>query len=232
MDYLHDLQLYIVFIGFWCYFGIHSILFVSNAFVLFFLTLSLIFKSLRDLNSLDFKTQFYGTLWYFFYYGLSPLCALLLYNITQFSISSNNNNNTLQLQCYFNITCISLSILLSLIYFTRIAIFIHEVNKASAVQNISPAPNNANSAHKVSGFETEETNTYFVMISPTYFRPLHDKLAFKNSSRLEQIKRALSSTQAGLESKINNATHYKDLKSKGMIHHKNEKPIKINNEIN
>ena len=173
----------------WVYIGICVPFLI--AFGLIFL-LMVVFAALRlpMYNTLPVGIQLLGLSWYFFYYGIGVSGFFVLNELTniydllpQEFISINK---ALTLSCALSIALL----LLSAVKFSSLRDFLQIFNAPNDLDEEAEADGSPKRRQEIQ-FEVEKKESYFVMISPTYFSPLNTKFAAKNVDKIKKLKRML-----------------------------------------
>ena len=174
----------------WIYLGLCAPYLVAFGLMVILMLLFAFFRQ-RLYGNIRVKTEILGLFWFFLYYGLSAVGCMVLMGI------ANAYNATRDFSLLREATIICVTINFILFFYTGIAF----ESLTDFVQTFNTTNNSSrdleyNEASMASqagiNLEVEKKESYFIMLSSTYFQPLKNGFAGNNIQRVEEIRKTLS----------------------------------------
>ena len=196
----------------WLFFVVTLIYFLSFAITLIIMAFFLMMRKVMY-EGIEEKTQVYGTIWYFFYYGLGIIGCFAVVGFCQ-ELNHQSDFKSLINAAYGGLPICLFMTIFSILTFKKLLKFVELFSIVELQTEYEVAEPQEGKKYGVD-LQTEKNVSYFVMLSTTYFSPLNKAFFSKNDERLQKIKNIVYSS--GHKPSHPQTKNYEDAKRRSSI---------------
>jgi len=205
INFTMDSDWIFVFSILWLYIGIVTIYLIAYTAILLlsfiFLVFQVILKQpIDDRNEL--RIQFKGLFWHFSYYGLGIACGLIIIGLNDVYSLTGDRRSLIEglamtIAITFSLFIYSLVCFKDLVWYIKLYSLTDGALLGSDTFNADQNNTGRDKKEEKITIEIEKKESYFVMLSSTYFKPLNAGLLGKNEERIKKLKEMMQAFRSG-----------------------------------
>ena len=190
LDQMLDFEWEYIFIFFWTLLGFLTVHLAGYVIVLFFVFIFNLYR-LCTRRQFDRDGDIIGMAWYCFYYALTLCGGLALLGVAQ-AYGSAANFGLLQKAASYTLGLTVFLALFTRLTSKRLVNFMARFHLQRNIEANQAVIDDSNKARRPARLRTQRKASYFVMLSSTYFLPLHSKSITIDQVNVKRVRDLLS----------------------------------------